>query len=77
MQQSHVQRRVLCNLLCNANNFVLLEKNLENKDFASSAQIFKLLVWAPKIVNTNIVVTQWVIACLQSNSKQRTVKYYT
>ena len=52
MQQSHVQWCVLWNLLCNANNFVLLEQNLENKDFASPNQIFKLLAWAPKIVKT-------------------------
>ena len=34
-----------------------LKKNLENKDFASPTQIFKLLVWAPKIVKTYIIVT--------------------
>ena len=52
MQQSHAQRHVLWNLFCNDNNIVLLKKNLENKDFASPTQIFKLLVWAPKSVNT-------------------------
>ena len=77
IQQSHIQRRALWNLLCNANNFVLLETNLENKDFASATQIFKLLVRAPKIVKTYIMVMQWVIACFQSDSKQPTAKHYT
>ena len=44
MQQSHVQRHASWNLLCNANNFILLEKNLEKKDFATPTQIFKRLV---------------------------------
>ena len=56
-QQSHVQCRVLLNLLCNANSFVLHGQNLENKDFASPTQIFRLLVWATKIVKTLIIVT--------------------
>ena len=55
MQQSHVQWRVLWNLLCNANNLVLTEKNLKNKDFTSPTQIFKL-VWAPKIVKVYIIM---------------------
>ena len=28
--------------------FFLLEKSLENKDFASPTWIFKLVIWAPK-----------------------------
>ena len=52
MQESHVEWRVLSNLLCNANNFVLLKKknkkNLENKDFASITEIFRLLFLGSK-----------------------------
>ena len=55
VQQSQVP--ILWNLLCNPNNFVLLEQNLENEDFASPTQIFKLLAWAPRIVKTYIIVT--------------------
>ena len=77
MQQSHVHCRVFWNLLYNANDLALPEKNLEGKDFASPSQIFKLLVWAPKIVKSYIMVAQWVIASLQSDSKQPTLKYYT
>ena len=77
MQQSRVQSRVLWNLLCNAKNFVLFEKNLENKNFASPTQIFKLLGWALKIVKNYIIVIQRVIVCLQSDSKQPIVEYYT
>ena len=76
MQQSHVQWRVLWNLLCNGNKFVLLETNLKNKDFTSPTQIFKLLVCAAKIVKTYIIVTQWAIACHQNDSKRPAVKYY-
>ena len=75
MQQSHVQWRVLLNLLCNANKLVLLEKDLENKDFASPTQINKLLVWAANINKTCILVMYWVIAYLQSDSEQPTAKY--
>ena len=56
LQQSHVESRVWWNLLSNASNFVLLKKNLENKDFASPTQIFKLLSWAPKIAKTYIIL---------------------
>ena len=76
MQQSHVQC-VLWSLLCNANNLVLPEKILKNKDFASPTRIFRLLAWAPKILKTYIIVIWWVYACLQSDSKQPTLKYYT
>ena len=48
---------VLWNLLCNAHNLVLPEKNLKNKDFDSLNQIFKLLVWAPKVAKAYIIVT--------------------
>ena len=53
MQQSHVQC-ILWSLLCNANNLVLPEKILKNKDFASPTRIFRLLAWAPKILKTYI-----------------------
>ena len=56
-QQSHVQGHIFWNLLYNVSCFVLLEKNLENQDFASPTRTFKLLVWAPKIVKTYIIVT--------------------
>ena len=42
------------NLPFNAHNVVLPEKYLKNEDFGSHAQIFKLLVWVPKIVQTYI-----------------------
>ena len=48
---------VLWNLLCNAHNLFFSEKNLKNKDFASLNQIFKLLVWAPKVAKAYIIVT--------------------
>ena len=31
-----------------------LKKNLKNKDFVSVTQVFKLLVWVPKIIKTYI-----------------------
>ena len=34
-----------------------LKKNLENKDFVSLTQAFKLFVWVPKIIKTYIIVT--------------------
>ena len=56
-------------------NFFLPEKNPKTKDFALLTQIFKLLFWGPKIVKIFIVVTQWVIAYLQSDSKRPTVNF--
>ena len=55
MQKSHVQWRVLWNLLCNTDNLVLPEKNLKTKDFSSLNLIFKLLVWVPEIIKTYII----------------------
>ena len=46
-----------------------LKKKLEKKDFVSPTHMLNRLVWAPKIVKTYIIVT-WVIAWLQSYSKQ-------
>ena len=34
-----------------------LKKYLENKDFATFTQIFRLLVWSPNIVKTYVIVT--------------------
>ena len=75
MQQSHAQWHVLWNLVCKAHNFVLLEKNLENKDFASPTLIFKLLVSGEKIVKTyisdvmgNCLPSKW---CKTTNSKAK------
>ena len=56
MQQSHVQWCIQWNLLFSAHNLVLLKKNLKNKDFSSLTQMFKLLVWVPKIIRTCIIV---------------------
>ena len=75
MQQSHVEWCVLSNLLCNANNFVLLQK-MENKDFFSLTQIFRLLFWTLKNAPTYIIKKQWIIASFQCDSKQQTVKYH-
>ena len=55
---------------------ILPEKNPKNKEFASLTQIFKLLVQAPQVVKTYPIVMQKVIACLQRDSKQSTVKHH-
>ena len=60
-----------------ADNFVLLEKNLKNKDFASLIQVFKLLLWILKFIKADIKVAQWVNACLKFDLKRATVKYHT
>ena len=52
-----------------ADNFVLLEKNLKNKDFASLIQVFKLLLWILKFIKADIKVAQWVNACLKFDLK--------
>ena len=35
---------------------ILFEKYLKSKDFISLTQVFKLLVWVPKIIKTYVVV---------------------
>ena len=50
-------------------NLVLLEKNLKNKDFTYLTQVFKLLVWVPKLIKTFKIVAQWVNTCLQFDLK--------
>ena len=60
-----------------ADNLVLLEKNLKNKDFASLIQVFKLLVWIPKFIKADIKVAEWVNACIKFDLKRATVKYHT
>ena len=57
MQQYHVQWCIQWNLFCNSHNLVLPEKNLKNKGFGSNTQVFKLLAWVPKIIQTYIIVT--------------------
>ena len=54
-----------------------LKKITKNKGFASLTQMFMLLAWAPKIVESYIIVRQWVNTCFQDDSKRPTVKYYT
>ena len=39
--------------------------------------MIKLLFWAAKAFKTYIIVVEWVAACIQSDSKRATVKYYT
>ena len=55
----------------------LPEKNIKNKDFGSLTEIFMLLFWVLKIFKTYIIVTRWIIACLQFDVKQATVKHHT
>ena len=54
-----------------------LKKITKSKGFVSLTQIFMLLAWAPKTVESYIIVMQWVNACFQGDSKRPTVKYHT
>ena len=58
MQQPRTMMRLMkSSWYYSAYLFVILsEKYLKSKDFISLTQVFKLLVWVPKIIKTYVVV---------------------
>ena len=72
IQQSHVQWRLLWNLLCNANKIGFTWKNPKNKILSHLARYLSYLFRAPENFQTTMIVTSWVIGCHESDSKQPT-----
>lgn len=73
MQQFSVEKYVYANLVPNP-PFLILAKNMINKNFDSLTQILKLLIWTPEVLKTFTIMNSRLISWFQSHSKQPTVK---